>query len=116
MQISFENVASFFVGAASAMAVLRAVAPHTSTPKDDAMVAKADELKAWVEKKAPAVWAVVEVAGKMGTLPAGVSKAIYFVEKIKEAWDKAHNCELPKDIEAVAMKIASEISRSAKQQ
>lgn len=114
MVITHEHVVSFLTGSACLFALLKVIAPMTQTTKDDALVEGVSRAKSWIEQKAPVVWGLVEVAAKTGSLPAGVGKAIYFVEILRKAYAEAHQKDLPRDIEAVAMKIANEMSRSEK--
>jgi hypothetical protein len=64
---------------------LKAIAPKTATKTDDNAVAMIETAKAWVEKLAPHIWAVVEVLAAEGKLPPGVTKAEEFAKRLIEA-------------------------------
>lgn len=114
MQIDYQHVVSFLTGALALYGALRVVAPITQTTKDDELVRAAENTKRWIEGKAPIIWSLVEVASKVGKLPDSVSKTIYFLELLKKAYADAHQTSLPKDAEALAHKIAQQISNEAK--
>jgi hypothetical protein len=114
MTFTTEHLTAFIAGGLSLIAILRVVAPLTKTPKDDEALAALDRGRVWISTKAPILWASVEVAAKIGSLPASVSKAVYFLELLKKSWSDAHQSEIPKDLEMIAQRIAAEISRGAK--
>lgn len=114
MTFTTEHLVSFITGGIALVGLLRVVAPLTKTTKDDEALAAIDRGRVWISTKAPILWASVEVAAKIGSLPASVSKAVYFLELLKKSWAEAHESQLPKDLENIAQRIAAEISRGAK--
>lgn len=114
MNLTTEHLTAFIAGGLSLIAVLRVVAPLTKTTRDDDAVAALDKGKAWVSTKAPILWAGIEVAGKLNALPAGAAKGIWYLEQIRRAYFEAHKSEIPKELEALAQKIAADISQEAK--
>jgi hypothetical protein len=114
MELTVEHVGSFLTGALALAAVLRVVAPLTSTKRDDEAVAKLDQAQKWIEDRSRVVWPLIEVAGRLGNIPCA-SKAIVFLEKIKNEYQKAHDSPLPRELEAAALKIAAQLSRAEKE-
>jgi hypothetical protein len=114
MTLTTDHLVSFFTGGLALYGLLRVVAPLTKTTRDDEALAALDRGKTWVANKAPGLWVAIEMAGRLNALPAGVSKAIWYLEQIRKAYYDAHKSEIPKDLEAYAQKLAAEMSRGAK--
>lgn len=114
MEITTEHIAAFFTGAACVVGLLRVIAPRTQTVRDDDLIKAIDQGKDWVEKTAPTIWHIVEMAGASGKLPAGISKGIYFLELLRKGYSDAKGSSLPKDLEQTAFGIANSLSKVSK--
>ena len=101
-------VCSFF---AAAFAGLVLLAPRTKfTEVDDKIVDAVKNGRKFVEPVAETAWHYIEEADKNGLLPTGVSKAVAFVELVREEYRKKHKTEMPKQVEEFANSIASGMS------
>lgn len=100
---------------AAAFSFLVWLAPRTRfTDIDDKAVEAIMNGKKFIEPIAMTTWHYVEEAQKNGLLPAGVSKAVFFMEQIAEAYKKHHDSAIPEEVKNFAQSVANGMSAADK--
>ena len=98
---------------ASLYAVLKTIAPKTKTTVDDDVVATVEKGRAWVRDYAAPIWSIVEQLQKAGKLKK-VNKLDEYMSIFREAFQEAHNKEMPEALEADAKLMAQGLSAADK--
>lgn len=107
------NVAIVISLLASLYAVLKTIAPKTKTTVDDDVVATVEKGRAWVRDYAAPIWSIVEQLQKAGKLKK-VNKLDEYMSIFREAFQEAHNKEMPEALEADAKLMAQGLSAADK--